>query len=58
MITLFSIPKEQTAIELLNVMTHDAHPLLYFGIVQRAHWAGLTDIAALRALNLLACLSG
>lgn len=52
-IMLASTTKEQTAGEFLNVMTHDVHPLLYYGIVQLAHWAGLTDITALRALNLL-----
>jgi len=52
-IMLASTPKEQTAGEFLNVMSDDVHPLLYYGIIQLAHWSGVTDITALRALNIL-----
>lgn len=51
--TLASSPPGMSGAEFLDVMSREVHPILHYGMAYVAQAAGVTDLAALRAMNLL-----
>jgi hypothetical protein len=51
--TLASSTPGMTLGEFLDVMSRDVHPILHYGLAWAAQALGLTDLASLRALNIL-----
>lgn len=49
--TLASGPPDQSWAQFWGLMAHEVHPPLHYGLAQAAQKLGLTDLGALRALN-------